>query len=52
LFHPGENEFGRFSTSALTNVFYRIRELEKKHEDINTKCRVHDGILEVQFKFA
>ncbi|KUK01684.1 MAG: Uncharacterized protein XD44_0271 [Methanobacteriaceae archaeon 41_258] len=48
----GENEFGRFTTSALTNVFYRIRELEKKHEDIDTKCRVHDGILEVQFKFA
>jgi hypothetical protein len=48
----GEDNFGRFITSALTNVFYRIRELEKKHEDIHTKCIIHDDILEIQFRFT
>ncbi len=48
----GENSFGKFTTSALTNVLYRIRELEKEHEDINTKCIIHDDILEIKFKFA
>jgi len=48
----GEKSFGKFTTSALTNVLYRIREVEKKHEDINTKCILHDDILEIQLKFS
>ncbi|MEJ8542942.1 hypothetical protein U2150_05505 [Methanothermobacter wolfeii] len=46
-----ENITGRFTTGALTNIFYRVRELEKEHEEIETECHVRDNLLEIRIKF-
>ncbi|MDI9614335.1 MULTISPECIES: hypothetical protein [unclassified Methanothermobacter] len=46
-----DNRTGVFRTGALTNIFYRIREIEKENEEIETETRVSDGLIEVRIQF-
>ncbi|MGB9838797.1 hypothetical protein [Methanothermobacter sp.] len=47
-----ENRTGLFRTGALTNIFYRIREIEKENEEIETEIRVSEGLIEVMIQFG
>lgn len=42
-----ENQKGTFNTTSLTNVLYRIKDMEKDNNDVKTKCIVIDGMLQV-----
>ena len=42
-----ENKKGSFNTISLTNVLYRIKDMEKENEDVKTKCVIIDGMLQV-----
>lgn len=42
-----ENKKGIFNITSLTNVFFRIKDMEKENNDIKTKCVVHDDMLQV-----
>ncbi|MBE2900420.1 hypothetical protein DNK57_06370 [Methanothermobacter thermautotrophicus] len=43
-----ENRTGVFRTGALTNIFYRVREMEKENEEIRTETRVKDNLIELR----
>jgi hypothetical protein len=43
-----ENRTGVFRTGALTNIFYRVREMEKEHEEIRTETCVTDNLIELR----
>jgi hypothetical protein len=42
-----ENIKGTFNTTSLTNVLYRIKDMEKENKEMKTKCKVVDGMLQV-----
>ncbi len=42
-----ENIEGSFNTISLTNVLYRIKDMEKENSEIKTKCTIIDGMLDV-----
>lgn len=42
-----ENKTGNFHTISLSNVFYKLRDIEKENEDIKTKLEVHDNMLQI-----
>ncbi len=42
-----ENIKGTFNTTSLTNVLYRIKDMEKDNKEMKTKCKVVDGMLQV-----
>ncbi|MFY9638338.1 MAG: hypothetical protein WAK14_06015 [Methanobacterium sp.] len=42
-----ENIKGTFNTTSLTNVLYRIKDMEKENQEMKTKCKVVDGMLQV-----
>ena len=42
-----DNKKGSFNTISLTNILYRIKDLEKENRDVKTKCVVVDGMLQV-----
>jgi len=42
-----ENQKGTFNTTSLTNVLYRIKDMEKDNKEVKTKCMVVDGMLQV-----
>jgi hypothetical protein len=42
-----ENQKGTFNTISLTNVLYRIMDMEKDNNDVKTKCTVIEGMLQV-----
>ena len=42
-----ENQKGTFNTTSLTNVLYRIKDMENDNNDVKTKCIVIDGMLQV-----
>ena len=42
-----ENQKGSFNTTSLTNVLYRIKDMEKDNKEVKTKCMVVDGMLQV-----
>jgi hypothetical protein len=42
-----ENKKGSFNTISLTNVLYRIKDMEKENNEVKTKCVVIDGMLQV-----
>ena len=43
-----ENQKGIFNTTSLTNILYRIKDMEKVNKEVKTKCMVVDGMLQVQ----
>jgi hypothetical protein len=43
-----ENQKGNFNTTSLTNVLYRIKDMERDNKDVKTKCIIIDGMLQVQ----
>jgi len=45
-----ENKMGIFNTTSLTNVLYRIKDMEKENTDIKTKCMVTEDILQILIK--
>jgi hypothetical protein len=45
-----ENEEGIFNTISLTNVLYRIKDMEKENNEVKTKCMVIDNMIQVQIK--
>jgi hypothetical protein len=42
-----ENKKGSFNTISLTNVLFRIKDMEKENKDVKTKCVIIDGMLQV-----
>jgi len=42
-----ENLKGKFNTTSLTNVLYRIKDMERDNNDVKTKCIIIDGMLQV-----
>ena len=43
-----ENKKGLFNTISLTNILYRIKDMEKENNEVKTKCRLVDGMLQVR----
>jgi hypothetical protein len=42
-----ENATGSFNTISLTNILYRVKDMERENEDVETRCTVIDGMLQV-----
>lgn len=42
-----ENIQGNYHTTSLTNILFRIKEMEKENEDMHTFCEIEDGILKI-----
>lgn len=40
-----QNENGKFNTASLTNVLYKLRELEKENNEVQTECDVKEGMV-------
>ena len=45
-----ENQKGIFNTTSLTNVLYRIKDMEKENSEIKTKCIVIEGMLQINIE--
>jgi hypothetical protein len=42
-----ENKTGNFNTISLSNVFYKLRDIEKENEDIKTKLKAHENMIQI-----
>ena len=42
-----ENETGVFKTYSITNVLYKLREIEKEHDDFETLCEVEEDLFKI-----
>ncbi|HMK53752.1 MAG TPA: hypothetical protein VK444_03140 [Methanobacteriaceae archaeon] len=42
-----DNNTGVFNTISLTNVLYRLKEIQKENDDIKTICEVEEDMLKV-----
>jgi hypothetical protein len=42
-----ENIKGSFKTVSLTNILYRIKDMEKENSEVKTRCEVIDGMLQI-----
>jgi hypothetical protein len=42
-----ENKTGNFHTISLSNVFYKLRDIEKENEDIKTKLEVQENMIQI-----
>ena len=42
-----ENKTGEFHTIALSNVFYKLRDLEKENNGINTKIKTEESMIQI-----
>lgn len=42
-----ENKTGNFRTISLSNVFYKLRDIEKENEDIKTKLKVRENMIQI-----
>jgi hypothetical protein len=42
-----KNKTGVFNTISLTNVLFRLKEMERDNDDLNTVCEVEDKMLKV-----
>ncbi len=40
-----QNKTGHFNTTSLTNVLYKLREMERENEEITTACEVRDELF-------
>jgi len=45
-----ENKNGVYNTISLTNVLYRIKELELNNQELTTICKTTNNMLEVQME--
>ncbi len=45
-----ENRNGVYNTISLTNVLYKVKEMELENKEVNTLCKTTQGMLEVQFE--
>jgi len=42
-----DNKSGVFNTFSLTNILYKLREMEKEHDDLNTHCEIDEDLLKI-----
>ena len=42
-----DNTTGAFNTYSITNVLYKVREMEKEHDDLETWCEIEDGFFKI-----
>ncbi len=42
-----ENITGVLHTYSITNVLYKLRDMEKDHDDLKTHCEVDENILKI-----
>lgn len=42
-----DNKMGSFNITSLSNIFYKIREMEKENQEINTNCQIEDHLLNI-----
>jgi hypothetical protein len=45
-----DNITGVFNTFSITNVLYKLREMEKEHDDINTHCEVDGDLFKIMIE--
>lgn len=45
-----DNTTGVFNTYSITNVLYKVREIEKEHDDLETRYEVEDGLFKILVK--
>lgn len=45
-----ENKTGVFNTISLTNVLFRIKDMDKENIEVETKCTVDDNVITVTVK--
>ena len=42
-----DNVTGVFNTYSITNVLYKVREMEKEHDDLETQCEVEGDLFKI-----
>ena len=42
-----DNKTGIFNTISLTNVLFRLKEIERNNDDLSTVCELKDNMLKV-----
>jgi hypothetical protein len=42
-----ENKKGDFHTISLSNVFYKLRDIEKENEDVKTKIKTDENMIQI-----
>ena len=42
-----DNKTGVFNTYSLTNVLYKLREMEKEHDDMKTQCEIEGDLFKI-----
>ena len=42
-----ENINGVFNTFALTNILYKVRQIQKDNDDLSSHCEIDDGLLKL-----
>lgn len=42
-----ENKTGYFHTISLSNVLYKLRDIEKENEDINSKLKIQEDMIHI-----
>ena len=45
-----ENKTGFFHTISFSNVFYKLRDIEKENDDITTKIKTEDKMIQIIFQ--
>lgn len=40
-----DNENGFFNTTSLTNIFYKLREMERENHEIQTICQIDKDLI-------
>jgi len=43
---PGNNP-GSFNTTSLSNVLYKLRELQKDNKELKSECHIQDQVLKI-----
>jgi len=47
-----ENKTGDFQTLSISNVFYRLRNIEKENDDLKTKIMVQENMIQIIVEIA
>lgn len=42
-----ENKTGDFHTISLSNIFYKLRDIEKENDDLKTKIKVEENMIQI-----
>ena len=45
-----KNKTGYFNTTSLAIVLNRIMYMDREYDDINTRCEIEDGVLQVELE--